>query len=342
MEFAQRDGHRRTAGALLIVLLPILAGCAALEHRQAQLHVEKGEQLLARDDLEAALAEFEAANALDPQLAVAHSKMGIIYRRMGQYDRAIDCFANAVRFNPFCFEDTFALAQLYHFTKRLHDAVQAYLQACDLSPENFDAQLNLGVCYQQMGDCAQAVERFQQAIAIDPDRPYAYVNLGVAYDAQGKCYEAVSAYKNALERDNHQPLVLVNLAGTYMKQERLKMARNALEQAVKMDPALPAAREGLGHCLFRMQRYDEAETNYLEALAYDPRLASAHAGLGSIQMLRAFQDPHRDQLREQALEHWHRSLELNPNQPRIRRLIEKYRVHPVDPTTVLLDQSAQP
>ena len=337
-------GNRQAKAASVAVLAALavtVVGCASIREGRARQHVAAGDRLLAQDDLQAAMKEFEAAAALDPQLAVTHTKMGIIYRRMGDYNRAIDCFAVAVRYNPFSFEDTFALAQLYHFTKRLGDAVQAYLQACDLRPKDFEARLNLGVCYQQTGDYGLAVEQFQSAIDIDPDRPHAFVNLGVAYDALGKYYEAISAYRNALERDNRQPLVLVNLAYTYMNQQRLKMSRNALEQAVKMDPALPAAHEGLGYCLFRMHDYDQAEVSYREALAYNPRLSGAHAGLGSIAMLRFLRDSDQTRLRDQALEHWHRSLELEPDQPRIRRLIEKYRVTRVDPETVLLGQSSQ-
>ena len=52
-----------------------------------------------------AARSFREAARLDPQLAVAHSNMGTIYRRMGDYEQAIDCFVEAVRINPFSFDD---------------------------------------------------------------------------------------------------------------------------------------------------------------------------------------------------------------------------------------------
>jgi tetratricopeptide (TPR) repeat protein len=330
--------------ALAIMSAPAWAastGCAMFNRAVADAKVQRGQALLADDDLESALAEFQAAAQLAPQMAIAHSKMGIIYRRMGDYGRAIDCFAAAVRNDPFSFEDTLDLAKLYHFTRRLRDAVQAYLHAADLKPDNFDTQLNLGVCYQEMGELQQAVERFNKAIGIDSDRLDAYVNLGVALDSQKKYYEAIHAFKEALERDNHQPLVLVNLAQTYMAQDRLKMARQALEQAVRMDPQLPAAHEAMGYCLFRLEDYEGAEQHYSEALVYDPRLPNAFAGLGSVHMMAFLKDKLRTDLRERALEEWHRSLELEPNQPRIRTLIAKYEVAPANPETALLDEKGR-
>ena len=292
--------------------------------------------------MEAALAEFQAAAELDPQLAVAHSNMGLIYRRMGEYDRAIDCFVEAIRRNPFSFSDTLNLARLYHFTKRIKNAIQAYLHAAELRPDSFDAQLNLGTCYHETGDYTQAVERFQKAVEIDPNRAHAYVNLGVALDAQEKYYEAIRAYNEALERDHRQPLVLVNLAHTYMHQDRLKMARQALEHAVRMDGQLAAGHEALGYCLFRMRDFDASEASYRRALACNWRLPRAHAGIGSINMLRFLEDESKTNLRAEALEHWHRSLELDPEQPRIRRLIARYKPRPRDPEEALLGAHGMP
>ncbi|MCH7812660.1 MAG: tetratricopeptide repeat protein [Planctomycetes bacterium] len=320
----------------LVTLSAGASGCALVRQYQAHGHVDQGERLFAQEDIEAALAEFQAAAELDPHMAVAHSRMGVIYQRMGEYEQAIRCFVNALRNNPFSFNDTLNLARLYHFSKRLDDAVEAYLHACDIKPDDFDAQLNLGVCYQELGQTAQAVERFSEAIEIDSNRPDAFVNLGVAYDAQGKYYEAIRAYKEALERDNHQPLLLVNLARTYLQQDRLKIARVTLTMAVAMDEQLAPAHEALGYCLFRIQDYDGAERSYENALRCDSKLPRTYAGLGSISALRFLRDQSQKVMRDRALEYWHRSLELDPHQPKIRTLVAKYKPRAANPETVLL------
>ncbi len=321
------------------LLLTTGAGCRTVQEFRAQWRVHRGDRLLARhDDLEAALLEFQKAAELAPQLAVAHSRLGVVYRRMGDDEQAIDSFVEAVRRDPFSFQDTFQLAQLYHATHRLVEALQAYHHAAEIKPNDFEVQLNLGTCYQEMGDWQQAVSRFQKAIELDPNRPYAYVNLGVALDAEKKYYEAIRAYRAALERDGEQPMVLVNLAHTYMNQDRLKMARHSLEQAIRMDPQLAVAHEALGYCLFREREWDAAQRSYLAALAYQDRLPRAHAGLGSIHMMRYLEDKTIGEARDRALEHWHRSLELNPDQPRIRTLIAKYTPQTGDPEEVLLDE----
>ena len=333
---------RRLALLGLAAAAALAHGCAPLNRAIAHSHVNRAQALLAQDDIEAALRQFQLASRIDRKSSVAHSGMGSIYRRMGDYDRAIGAFLEAIRRNPFSFGDTFNLAQLYHYTKRIKDAIQAYLHAVDLRPQNFDAHLNLGVCYQQSGASSQAADQFAKAIQIDPDRPQAYVNLGVSLDSQGKHYEAIRAYKESLERDNRQPEVLVNLATSYMKQDRLKMARLALVEATRLDAGCAAAHEALGYCLFRLKEFDPARASYEQALASDPRRPRAHAGIGSIYMLRFLENGDQVALRDRGLEHWHRSLELDPDQPRIEKLIAKYSPHAPGPEEALLRDAPVP
>jgi hypothetical protein len=53
-------------------------------------------------------------------------------------------------------------------------------------------------------------------------------------------------------------------------------------------------------------------------------------------MLRYLQDKTLVERRARALEHWHQSLELNPDQPRIRQLIAQYSPTAADPEADLL------
>lgn len=336
---------RRTNILLLVFPLGLLgfsSGCAVVDTYRANVHIHRGQALLAEEDLAAALAEFEAAARIAPEMAVAHSHLGTLYRRLGDLEKAVDAFVEAIRYNPSSFEDTFSLAQIYHLLNKGRQAIQAYLHAVRLRPYDFDAQLNLGVCYQKAGEFDQAAERFQKAIEIDPQRPHAFVNLGVVREAQDRPYEAIHAYKEALERDGVQPLVLVNLAQTYMRQQRLKMARSVLLQAARLDPELAAAHQALGYCLFRMKDFDQAERSYQQALAYERNLPQSHVGLGSINMLRFLKDRTRVDRRDVALNHWHQSLEINPNQPKIHKLIARYQPSRDNPDAALLGAADEP
>jgi tetratricopeptide (TPR) repeat protein len=122
-----------------------------------------------------------------------------------------------------------------------------------------------------------------------------------------------------------------------LNQERWDAARRTLQKAIELDPNLSVARERLGYIQWREQRYEEAALSYQHAIELDTKNAAAHAGLGVVRMTQYLSDPEQVAYREQAVESWHQSLEIDPDQEKLRALIEKYRVKKPKPTLSLQD-----
>lgn len=303
-----------------------------MKNRIADYHVSRGDRALAHEDMDAALREFEAALTFNPQLAPAYSKIAQVHKQRGDYEKAVAYFAEAVRIDPFEFINIYNLAQLHQLlaataadrAAALESAVRAYLHACDLRPDHFESQLNLGVCYHQLGRIDAAVECYRKAVALNPRQAFAYVNLGAAYESQGKFYEAIRAYKNALECDGKQPVVHVNLGTIYVRQGRYSAAVGSFELALKLDPKLAMAHERRAYCRYREGQYDESLTGYNRAIELDPRRPESYAGRGVVEMTLYLQNTQRAEFRQRAIEDWHASLELDPQQPRLRELLAKY------------------
>jgi tetratricopeptide (TPR) repeat protein len=278
------------------------------------------------------MREFEEAIRLNPRLATAHSKLGKAYRKKGRLPEAAAAFAEALRLDPLDFMSALSLGQIYQLIaerapdrlEKLRLAVRAYQQACDLRADHFEAHLNLGVCYHQLGELDQAIQNYEAALKIDPQNAFAYTNLGAAYDSRGKFYEAIRMYKRALELGDNQPMVLVNLGATYVKQGRFPAAMESFRRAIEMDPNLSVGQQWVGYCNYKMGRYDEALAAYGRAIQRDSKNAEAYAGRGVVYMTMYLKSRRRPELRDMALDHWHHSLELDPNQPRLRALIAKY------------------
>src|SRR5262249_17299783 len=107
----------RSGGLVCASALAITSGCALPDTpfaaTRANEYTQRGAQKLENKDYEAALAQFQAAIELNPNLAVAHSKIGYIERHKGNYEAAAESYEQAVRLNPKSFDDTFSLAQVY-------------------------------------------------------------------------------------------------------------------------------------------------------------------------------------------------------------------------------------
>ena len=92
----------------------------------------------------------------------------------------------------------------------------------------------------------------------------------------------------------------------------------------------------MGFCQLKQAHYEQALAHYQTALQMNDHNEEAYNGVGVAYMLmylRAKQQsqfaqktigPKENEWAKQALAHWHRSLELNSAQPKIRKQVDKY------------------
>jgi tetratricopeptide (TPR) repeat protein len=310
-------------------------GACVLNREFARVHLQKGDVALAENNLDVALAEFKDAVKLDPRLAEGHRKLGSAYRRAGRLDDAAESLEAAVQLDPFDFGAFFELGEVYRLLDQMTQAIRAYVMACKLQPREFQPRFRLATAYHRGGDLEQAIEQYNEALKVEPRSAHAWSNLGAAYGARGLDYEAIRAYKRSLECETNQPVVLVNLATVYLNQERFATAQRTLVAALRIAPNLSLAHERLGYCHWRGQRYDEAATDYQTAIELNEKNSRAFAGYGVVRMTQYLKDPEQVAYRAEAIESWHRSLEVDPDQPKLRALIQKYRVKPERPVLSL-------
>jgi tetratricopeptide (TPR) repeat protein len=323
----------------------LLAGCSNNAYQTAAIdHYVAGQMAAERQDYQAALAELAKALQQDPKFALAHAAVGDIYRKQGNLEQAVGAYEKSCDLNPYSFKPHYNLGVTYQMLSSaaktaqaaadyLQKAVNTYLRATTLNDGDFDAKLNLAACYYQQGKYDLALQICEAAIKLSPDSPFGYSNLGIIYDAQNQPYKAIQAYKASLERDTHQPKLILNMGSTYMRLKRYNEAMLEFRLAAQEEPTSAAPHEQMGTCLFYQQKYDEALGAFDKSLELDPKSSAAHRGIGVIYMTQFLMDNTRTDLREKALGEWTRSLELEPNQPDLVRLIEKYspRIPPPPP-----------
>ena len=77
-----------------------MGGSPEVSSSEAERNFETGAELLGEDKGEDAIAEFDEAIRLDPELATAYMARGSIHAGLGQYDRAVADYAEFIRLNP--------------------------------------------------------------------------------------------------------------------------------------------------------------------------------------------------------------------------------------------------
>ena len=111
----------------------------------------KGQVLRAERRFDDAIAEYERALALDPNLATSVASLGDTYFALGQYEKAIEFYDKATRLSP-------------------------------RDPDLFFWYTNKGVAYFALKQDDQAIECARRAIAINPSfaLPHALLAAGLA------------------------------------------------------------------------------------------------------------------------------------------------------------------
>ena len=142
-----------------------------------EAHYNLAAMLQAKNNLEGAISEFEAAVRLRPQDATGNNALGAVLVAAGRPDQAV-----------------------------------AYLQtALKSHPDYFDAHYNLGFALAGQNDFAGAAEQFRLASQLQPQDAAVEANLGVALAELGRYPEAKSHFEHALQMDPKQPIAKENL-----------------------------------------------------------------------------------------------------------------------------------
>ncbi|KKL93346.1 hypothetical protein LCGC14_1875600 [marine sediment metagenome] len=328
----------RISSLATIAVLPVLlalAGCEAISTEMAINHYVAGKLALERQAYQEALAELAQAIEYDPDLSLAHTVIGDIHRKRGNYPLAAAAYEQACRINPYAFRPHYNLGVTYQMlaesaataqavSDSFHKAVQVYLRAVTLRPEDFDTNMNLSACYFQRGKYDLAEQYSKACVNISPGNSFARSNLGIIYDAQNLPHDAIRAYKSSLELDTHQPKVLLNLGSTYMRLRRMNEALNAFEMVARQTPTSPSPWVEMGACHYHLKDWPSALAAYEKAVAIDGNSAEGHRGVGVVYMTQFVGDQNNTALQGKALAAWHRSLDIDSNQPDLLRLVRKY------------------
>jgi eukaryotic-like serine/threonine-protein kinase len=166
------------------------------------------------DNLQKAIAQFEAAVRLSPTLATAFSGLSDAYLWAG-YNEG---FLTATEAKP--------------------KAKAAAEKAVELDDSSAEAHTSLGVFklfYEY--DWPGCEREFRRAFTLNPNYAFAHDQFGMALAFQGRFDEAIAEGTRAIELDPLSPQILLDAAVPYMFQRNSAAAKKLTRRAAELDPA---------------------------------------------------------------------------------------------------------
>lgn len=155
--------------------------------------------LMAQDDMAAAMRHLQASLALDRTYASTWNNLGVLKLRMGDRDAAEHAYARALRLEPMHADTLFNLVNLYKLQgePRLEASFQRRLQRVQQRDPYY--QFLLGTQYEDKADYRNALQHYQRAVHLYASEHRFYFGLARAYLHLGNARAAGGALARAAQ-----------------------------------------------------------------------------------------------------------------------------------------------
>jgi adenylate cyclase len=211
----------------------------ALKAQEYHIEYNKENNILARKELEEAIA-------LDPNYSVLYSMLAIVHivdlslssgSPLISFAQANKNIKKALAINNEDYFAYLALSQLYWARNERDKAITALERAITLNPNGADSYVILGFLLSFSGKAEEGIKLIEKAIRLNPIPPANYLNfLAHAYYFLGQYEHAIRLYKKVLRRSPKNLFAHIYLTATYSASGREKEARHQAEEVLRLDP----------------------------------------------------------------------------------------------------------
>lgn len=208
--------------------------------------------------------------------AHTHYRLGYVYEKKGLPINAMAAYEQALALDPDIKWARFNLASLYARRGEYDRAVAAYGEFIRRFPQEARARLALGNVYLHTGRYAEAIAAYEGLLrAEDADAADLYGRLGYAHTQLGQLAEAAAAYSELVTAKPDSLQARLQLGELYERLERLDAARAEYRQILAADSLWAAARYRLARLLFFADRPEEAKAHLQRVIAHRPDAVDA-------------------------------------------------------------------
>jgi len=188
---------------------------------------------------------------LDPPNPLSHIYLALAFERMGQYERAVGVYEEAIKMKLGTDQIYSRLGKDELRLNHLDQALSAMSRGAEINPTDLDNLRNLGTAYLQLNRVEDAEKTFKAIIAQNDKYAAAYNGLGLVAIKRGDAQNALRYFNKAMETGPDEIEPLLNLGLLYQQSGDRELAIHYfelfLQKAPRQDYAqlLPKVREAL-------------------------------------------------------------------------------------------------
>jgi len=243
------------------------------------VRINLGEALAQQGRLADAVAQFQAADQLDPNQGDVHADLGKAYNQMGRLPEALSEYETALKLKPKDANLPYALGNILVRLHRIPEATERYQQALQFDPRYFAAHYALGCILLGSNRVPEAIDHLQQALQIDPGHAEVHGALGRALLQMNQLPEAANQLQLAIQLAPNDAKARTDFGVALARMRQFPEALEQFEAVLKLDPNDVEARNNLGSIFLVTGRFPEAIEQYQAALRLEPGFVAAQKNL---------------------------------------------------------------
>jgi len=222
---------------------------------------------------EDAEAELLRAEELEPANAENYRRLGFVYQKNNQFDKALRALRKAVELEPRYYKAQWRLGTLYSDLGRYKEAVEHLSETVKLMPALGDARYDLAVAYADTGQFDKALQNLKTAQSGAKEN----FELGTILMYQNKDGEAIPRLLAAVKEAPDSYVYWMQLGLAELRTGRRTDSDDANRQGLTLverqlaeNPRDGMARAFLGYFCGRLGQTDRSESETKQALQLDP------------------------------------------------------------------------
>ena len=236
----------------------------------------RGNVYLGMGEYQKAIRDYTQAIALNPDYVGAYYNRALAFTQLRGFDHAIEDYTHTLALNP-----NFAAAYknrgvIHASCKEYARAIADYTEALRRKPDDATTYNNRGNAHYNLATYDQAITDYDQAIALNPNYARAYLNRGLAYTSTEEYQQAIADYNQAITLNPATATAYVYRGQAYARLEQHPQALADYDHALELTPNYPLVHNNRGLALVKLGRYAEGIEAYRSAIEHNPKYATAY------------------------------------------------------------------
>ncbi|BBM88311.1 serine/threonine-protein kinase [Candidatus Uabimicrobium amorphum] len=244
--------------------------------QNAIAYLGKGKAYFECQDYKSALSYFSKSIAIKKTSEVLFQR-GSTYRKMAQYEKAIDDFRQAINLDKRNVGAYYALGFIFEEKKKYQEAVDICTKGIEVFPKNFHFWINRGFYLSRLDKDTQALEAYLKAIALRENDVLGYRNCAATYNSLKQYSKALSYITKAIELDKDSTILREIRMEAAEKLDNTEVLLEDYAYLLQVAPTVDLYKRR-GYLYFRLEKYKSSIEDYSKGIALRPLSYSLYLG----------------------------------------------------------------